>query len=120
MSYLHTFVNDLLRASMGPYEDKLRKYFLAGKDASISLSYRNLIDWSAECLVHALSFRITFVRLTDPAIREVVESNMINLTKGGYTLLEPLYRLLADFERSGEPFDRYLPVLLRRLPEYRG
>jgi len=43
-----------------------------------------------------------------------------SLTKSGLTLLEPLYTALADFERADLPFDRYLPVLLRNLPEYQG
>jgi hypothetical protein len=116
--YLHTFVNDLVKGNYADQKRKLRPYYEAGKDAPISRTVRDPVSWSAECLVHALDHRITVRRLSDPAVRKGVEANVASLTRGGYPLLQPLYAGLADFERSGQPFDQYLPVLLRRLPDF--
>lgn len=115
--YLHTFVNDIVKASMSSQEPKLRRYFEAGKDAAISASYPDFFFWTCECLVHALDHRITVLRVSDPAIRSMVEARVDRLTRDGYTLLLPLYLSLADFEASDVPFDRYLPVLFERLPD---
>jgi hypothetical protein len=116
--YLHTIINDLVEANYARQKDKLQKYFEAGKDAPISRSYQELPLWTAECLVHALSHRIAVQRTSDPALKKRIEANVAGLTKGGYGLLGPLYELLANFEKSDMPFDRYLPIMLEKLPEY--
>lgn len=116
--YLHTIINDLVEANYARQKDKLQKYFEAGKDAPISSSYQKLTLWTSECLVHALDHRVTVLRTPDPAMKKRVEANVAGLTKGGYGLLGPLYELLADFEKSNIPFDRYLPIMLEKLPEY--
>ena len=116
--YLHTFVNDLVRAHYGARKGKLRPYYDAGKDAAISRTLGDPISWCSECLVHALDHRITVLRLTDPALKQRVEADVDALTRGGYTLLKPLYQALADFERSEQPLNQYLPVLLDKLPSY--
>jgi hypothetical protein len=116
--YLHTFVKDLVNANYASQKSKLQKYFEAGKDAAISSSYQKPALWVEECLVHAIDHRIMALRTSDLSFRKWVESNVDALTQGGYTLLKPLYVLLVDFEKSDMPFDRYLPVMLERLPEY--
>lgn len=116
--YLHTFINDLVKANYASQKSKLRKYFNAGKDAAISSSYQELVNWVSECLVHAISHRITVRRATNPSIKQQVEENVDKLTEGGYTVLKPLYILLPDFEKSDMPFDQYLPIMLEKLPEY--
>jgi hypothetical protein len=116
--YLHTFINDLVKTNYPSYKSKLQKYFEAGKDAEISSSYQEPVFWVSECLVHAISHRITVRRATNPAIKQRVEENVDKLTQGGYTVLKPLYTLLADFEKSDMPFDQYLPIMLEKLPEY--
>jgi hypothetical protein len=68
--------------------------------------------------VHAISHRITVRRATNPSIKQQVEENVDKLTEGGYTVLKPLYILLPDFEKSDMPFDQYLPIMLKKLPEY--
>jgi hypothetical protein len=116
--YLHTFVNDLLKTNIGPQKRKLRPYYEAGKDAPISATVRDPVGWPTECLVHALDHRIGVLLATNPALKQSIEADVTNLTRGGYTLLEPLYLALADFEKSGQPFDVYLPTLLSNLPDY--
>lgn len=116
--YLHTFVNDLLKANLGPHKHKLRAYYDAGKDAPISATVRDPVTWPTECLVHALSYRIAVLSVSDPSTRQALELNVANLTTGGYALLQPLYAALSRFEQSDQPFDRYLPALLSSLPEY--
>jgi len=116
--YLHTFINNLVKANYASQKSKLQKYFNAGKEAAISSSYQELVNWVSECLVHAISHRITVRRATNPAIKQRVEENVDKLTQGGYTVLKPLYELLADFEKSDMPFEQYLPIMLEKLPEY--
>ena len=91
----------------------------AGKDAPISASYQDPVDWSTECLVHALAHRLGVQSVMDPSRKAMIEADVVELTRGGYPLLQPLYLLLADFEKSNLPFDQYLPSLLHNLPEYR-
>jgi hypothetical protein len=54
----------------------------------------------------------------EPAFQKRIEARVDSLTQEGYTILKPLYESLADFEKSDMPFDRYLPVMLEKLPEY--
>lgn len=116
--YLHTFVNALVQANSETNRAKLEKYFDAGKHAAISAPYNELVNWSAECLVHALDYRLAAHRLNNPAITQNIDRKVAALTRGGYSLLEPLYTSLAGFEQSQLPFDQYLPILLEQLPNY--
>lgn len=116
--YLHTFINDLVKTNYPSYKSKLQKYFEAGKDAEISSSYQESVYWISECLVHALSHRIAVHRATNPTVKPWIEGSVDELTEGGYTVLKPLYTLLAGFEKSDMPFDQYLPIMLEKLPEY--
>jgi hypothetical protein len=116
--YLHTFVNDLVEANYARQMVKLQEYFNAGKDAKISKPYPDPVSFTWECLVHALDHRLAALQTSDPEVRERIEANVDSLTKEGYTLLKPLYLLLCDFEKSDKPFDRFLPVMLEKLPEY--
>jgi hypothetical protein len=116
--YLHTFIDDLVSDNYALQKKKLNKYFDAGKDASISSSYPKLDSWISECLVHALDDRIRVNMRTDPAYQKRIEAKVDSLTQEGYTILKPLYESLADFEKSDMPFDRYLPIMLEKLPEF--
>jgi hypothetical protein len=115
--YLHTFVNGLFKANYAAQRQKLRQYYDAGKDAPISRTHGAPVYWCIECLVHALDYRITVQGLSDPAARKRAEADVEALTRGGYTLLKPLYQALADYEQSGQPFDQYLPTMLENLPD---
>ena len=55
---------------------------------------------------------------SEPEIIKHLEDRVDTLTEGGYTVLGPLYVLLEEFEKSGMPFGRYLPIMLEKLPEY--
>jgi hypothetical protein len=116
--YLHTVVNPIMEAGYAKQAKKLRKYFDAGRNAAVSASYQEPVNWATECLVHALVHRFTAQRVKDPALKTRVEGQVDALTRGGYFLLKPLYICLADFEETDLPFDQYLPTLLRRVPEY--
>ena len=116
--YLHTFVNDLVKINYASQKSKLRKYFNAGRDAAISSSYQEPVNWISECLVHALDYRITTMRVSEPTLEKRLEDKVNKLTQGGYIVLKPLYTLLIDFEKSDKPFDQYLPIMLEKLPEY--
>jgi len=114
--YLHTIVNDLVVDNYARQKSKLREYFEAGKDASISSSYQQLDIWVTECLVHALDYRLSTNINTDPSYKKNIEAKVDSLTQEGYTLLKPLYLLLDNYEKSDMPFDRYLPIMLEKLP----
>jgi hypothetical protein len=116
--YLHTIVNPLVKANYAAYKGKLQKYYEAGKDAKISKSYQDPVSFTSECLIHALDHRLTTLQTSDPETRKRVEAEVDSLTKEGYTLLNPLYMLLSDFEKSDKPFDQFLPVMLEKLPQY--
>ena len=116
--YLHTFIDDLVSDNYALQKKKLNKYFGAGKDASISSSYPKLDSWISECLVHALDDRIRVNMRDEPAFQKRIEAKVDSLTQEGYTILKPLYESLSDFEKSNMPFDRYLPIMLEKLPEY--
>jgi len=118
--YLHTVINDLVREGYGVQRRKLSRYFAAGKDAPISASYQDPMDWTSECLVHALTHRVDFMQTSNLQARVAIEADVRSLTEGGFQLLGPLYAALADFENSGQPFDRYLAILFAKLPEYRN
>jgi hypothetical protein len=116
--YLHTFVNEMVKAHYASQKSKLRKYFKAGRDAAISSTYQEPVIWVSECLVHALDYRITALRVSEPTLKKRLEDRVDKLTQGGYTVLKPLYTLLIDFEKSDKPFDQYLPIMFEKLPEY--
>jgi hypothetical protein len=116
--YLHTFVNEMVKAHYASQKSKLYKYFKAGRDAAISSTYQEPVIWVSECLVHALDYRITALRISDPTLEKRLEDRVDKLTQGGYTVLKPLYTLLIDFEKSDKPFDQYLPIMFEKLPEY--
>lgn len=116
--YLHTFVNNLVKDNYAREMGKLQEYFNAGKDAEISKPYPDPALFAAECLIHSLTHRLSVLQISDSTIRERIEAEVDGLTKGGYTLLKPLYLLLSDFEKSGKPFDQFLPVMLEKLPKY--
>jgi hypothetical protein len=116
--YLHTFVNEMVKANYDSQKSRLRKYFNAGRDAAISSSYQDPINWVSECLVHALDYRMTAMRVSDPTLEKRLEDRVDKLTQGGYTLLKPLHILLIDFEKSDKSFDQYLPIMFEKLPEY--
>ncbi|MFC1781739.1 hypothetical protein ACFLZ8_05715 [Planctomycetota bacterium] len=116
--YLHTFINDLVGDNYVLQESKLQKYFEAGKDTSISASYQELSLWTTECLVHALDYRIRVNISAEPAYKKQIEAKVDSLTQQGYTVLKSFYELLADFEKNDMPFDKYLPIMLEKLPEY--
>jgi hypothetical protein len=78
------------------------------------------MDWTSECLVHALTHRVDFMQTSNLQARVAIEADVRSLTEGGFQLLGPLYAALADFENSGQPFDRYLAILFAKLPEYRN
>ncbi len=116
--YCHTFVNDLVKANYSAHKKKLKSYFDAGKDAAISASYQDPTYWVAECTVHAICHRLTATQISDAEVRRRIDANADALTRGGYTLLKPLCAGLVDFEADGRPFDQYLPILFKKLPEY--
>jgi hypothetical protein len=116
--YLHTFINGLVRDCYHAHEHKLLRYFAAGMHAPISATVQNPKDWVSECLVFALDNRLWAQRASSMQNDQEMLARVKSLTREGFTLLEPLYVALADFEKTSLSFDRYLPILLSRLPEY--
>jgi hypothetical protein len=116
--YLHSFINDLVKKNFKKQKSKLMKYYNAGKNGPSVRSYRNPVIFTYECLVIALDMRINIKFQDDPRYVSINEEQLINYMKEGLNLTLPFYNLLEEYEKSGKPFDEFLPTLLERLPEY--
>jgi hypothetical protein len=116
--YLHTIVNPLVKAHYEQHRSKLEKYLAAGKSGSLTQTYQDPVIFTYECLVRALDQRVMIRLDGDPLATRRVEERIIRETKNGLTLTQPFYRLLTDYESSGNSFDEFLPTMLERLPEY--
>ncbi|MBN1972563.1 MAG: DUF4932 domain-containing protein [Sedimentisphaerales bacterium] len=116
--YLHSIVNPIVETNYSHYKKKLIKYYKAGKNEPLSKSYQNPTGFTWECMVRALDRRISIRFEDDLNWTEIRESQVISDTKEGLNLTQLFYKLLAEYEKSGEPFDQFLPKMLERLPEY--
>ena len=114
--YLHHFVNPLVEANFGRQRSKLHGYYDAGRRGPMARSYQNDVTFVYECLVRALDSRIEAQMTDDTTVKANVEKRVARETREGLTLVNPFFLLLAQFEESGQRFDRFLPVLLDKLP----
>jgi len=116
--YLHSIVNRLVQANFDAQKAKMLQYYQAGKDGPFCKTYRNPVTFTFECLVHALDRRISVRFVNDPKWTALREGQVAHVTNGGLNLTQPFYNLLAEYEKSGEPFDEFLPAMLEQLPPY--
>ncbi len=117
--YLHSIVNPIVQARADTVKAAVSDYYEAGKDKSMSESYREPVCFTFESLVRALDHRIRALASDTPqAAEERVEARMVQLGQQGLTLAPPFYRLLAQYEESDQPFDRFFPTMLEHLPPY--
>jgi hypothetical protein len=114
--YLHSIVNPLVEANFRTRKTKLSKYYRAGKNEPICKFYQHPVGFTSECLVRALDHRLDVLQANNPRITKRAEDQVAWLTENGLTLTQPFYQLLSEYERSGQPFDQFLPTLLERLP----
>jgi len=112
--YLHSIVNPLVKANYDAHKSKLQRYYQIGKGGPLTKSYQEPVTFTYECLVRALDHRLR-VKLEENATKRI-EDRVASLTGQGLTLTQPFYLLLAEYEKSGQRFDEFLPVLLERLP----
>jgi hypothetical protein len=117
--YLHSVVNRLVEADYGAQEAKLSKYYQAGRNGPLCKSYQAPVTFTFESLVRALDHRLTVLQSKDPTNKQRIDNQVAWETESGLKLTQPFYQSLPDFERSGRPFDQFLPTLLERLPECR-
>ncbi len=117
--YLHSVVNPLVITAYPQFQTKLDAYYTAGKGRPAIETYREPTTFAFECMVVALDRRISAKFENNPAWTELKERQIAHDTTGGFTLVQPFYDLLIEYEQSNEPFDRYLPTLLEHLPEYK-
>lgn len=115
--YLHSIVNDLVSKNYAGHKSKLLKYYKAGKNAPGVASYREPVIFVSECMVRALDRRIRGRFENTPQWTQLTKDQVAGNTREGLNLTQPFYDLLDEFERSGQPFDRYLPTMLERLPD---
>jgi len=114
--YLHSVVNALVEANHAGQQAKLDAWYEAGKDRPACATYREPATFAFECLVRALDYRIRAKIEGDPRWTDFCERHVASDTAEGLLLTAPFHGLLDGYERSGVPFDRYVPVLLERLP----
>jgi hypothetical protein len=116
--YLHSIVNPLVKVNHPRFKTRLNEYYMAGKDAPLSRHYREPATFVFECLVRALDRRVSVKFENDPKLTRIWQSQVANDTKEGLNLTQPFYFLLADYEESDKRFDKFIPVMLARLPRY--
>ena len=117
--YLHSIVNRLVEANYPRFQAKLQAYYAAAKGAPAVQHYQHPVTFTFECMVLALDRRISVKFENDPEWTRLREGQVAHNTIEGFSLTQPFYDLLAEYEQSDKPFDQYLPVLLERLPEYK-
>ncbi|MDI6451333.1 hypothetical protein [Anaerobaca lacustris] len=117
--YLHSIINPIVEAHSGRVKVAVREYYEAGKDKPMVEHYRAPVGFTYECLVRALDHRLRALLSATPESHERAEARMAQLHEPGLTLSQPFYRLLTQYEQSDQPFDRFFPTMLERLPEYR-
>jgi len=94
------------------------EYYEAGKDGPFCKTYQSPVTFTFECLVRALDRRISVKFENDPKRKVLCEGQVAHVTNGGLNLTQPFYNLLAEYEQSGEPFEKFLPTMLEKLPAY--
>lgn len=115
--YLHSIVDPIVKARLGPQERKLRAYFKASHGRT--RYYGTVASFTGECLIHALSPRLRVRRDDTPENRAANDHEIDDLMQAGFLLVRPFYDLLASFEAGNLPFDQFVPQLFERLPPCR-
>ena len=118
--YLHSIVNDLVSKNYAGHKSKLLEYYRAGKNAPGVASYREPMIFVSECMVRALDPRIRGRFENTPQWTQLTKGQVAGNTREGLNLTQPFYDLLDGFERSGQPFDQYLPTMFEHLPSISG
>jgi hypothetical protein len=125
--YLHSFINALMDKHYASQRKKLNAYFVAGKDMPMAKYYGQRKAYASECLVRALDHRMRLLMENNPqalknrdnSTKRINRENVIKwITEEGLLLTGPFYRLLVEFEQTDMTFDKYLPEMLKKLPEY--
>jgi hypothetical protein len=117
--YLHSIVNPLVMAATVDSDSELFAYYKAGKDKPIVQSYRDPVTFTFECMVRALDHRLRVLLADDPTDKKRAEDRVDQLTEQGLTITRVFYNMLVDYEQSELSFDKFVPVMLRELPEYK-
>lgn len=115
--YLHSIVDPIVNTSLARQKRKLDEYFRASKGRTVY--YGTVPNFTAECLIHALTPRLAMKRDDSPERRAASEREIDDLMNRGFLLVRPFYELLASFESSLLPFDQFVPRLLDEIPSYR-
>jgi hypothetical protein len=116
--YLHSIINPMIKASYGPFFQKLNGYLKADRDKPLAATYRETATYTYECLVRALSARIYVLMENNPRITALCEAQLREQTQNGLALAGPFYKLLSEYEHSDKNIEQFLPVMLDQLPEY--
>jgi hypothetical protein len=113
--YLHSIVNPLVKRHFDAHADKLQSYYEAGRAGPYARSYQSPRSMTQESLVRALDYRLRLAASADPDAAAKIQARIDEITEAGLAMTAPFYRSLAAYERSGVPFDEYLPELLAQL-----
>ncbi len=103
--YLHSVVNPLVKANYPQFKAKLQEYYVAARKASLPGAYWEPVTFTFECLVAALTRRVSVKFKDNPRWTRFKEGQVASDTKRGLILTQPFYDLLADYEQSqGDQF----------------
>lgn len=116
--YLHSIINSMVEACYETHKEKLDTYLEARIGTIFAKSYRTTDTYTYECLVRALTYRISILLEKDPSIIKHYEGRVRYLTDNGLSLVGPFYELLPEFEQSDKSFEEFLPKMLEMLPQY--
>ncbi len=115
--YLHSIANDIVKKNYIPYAEKLKGYYLAGKDKPMVKTYQEPVTFTYECMVRALDHRMSMFLKDDEKLKKRYEARVDGLSSSGLTLTGPFYQLLSDYEQSQMPFDEFVPIMFEKLPQ---
>ncbi len=115
--YLHSIVDPIVKAGLARQKRKLNQYFRASNGKTIY--YGTLPNFTAECLIHALTPRLALQHDNSPERQEAAKREIDGLMNAGYLLVRSFYERLSAFESSRLPFDQFVPQLLDEIPSYR-
>ncbi len=114
--YLHSIVNPLAEQAFGAQEEKLSRYYEAGREGQYAASYQHAPAFVSECLVRALDYRLRLRAAEGEESVEAIRTRVDDLTEGGLSLVRPLFEGLGAFELEQQDFSEYLPTLFAMLP----
>ena len=115
--YLHSTVNPLAEAGFEAEEEKLNRWYEAGREGPYAASYQWGPTFVSECLVRALDYRLRLLGTEDGEEISAIQGRVDDLSEGGLKLVRPFFDGLRDFEKGNLDFAEFVPVLFEQVSD---